>query len=303
MPRRAGRLCGMAFERVVVGIDGSGGGDDALAWAIDWAQRSAGEVVAVFAVGLLWNSRSGRPVPSHAHRDEIRERFESEWLAPLDRSGVRARKLLRDGPAASVLLAAAAEVDADLVVVGKRGSGPFEAAMLGSSALQVAEHAACPVLIVPDGHAPEQVASVVVGVDGSAPAESALRWAVELAGLVGAPLTVAHALDESFASLGTIAEGEAGGGGDDPAIAEAVDELRSWCAPVLDAGVEVALVVERGDAATQLVRLSQPTGTVVVVGSRGRGGFDELRLGSVSNRVVHHARSPVAVVHAGREQA
>lgn len=293
----------MAFERVVVGIDGSGGGDDALAWAIDWAQRSTGEVVAVFAVGLLWNSRSGTPVPSHAHLDEIRERFETEWLAPLDRSGLPARKLLRDGPAASVLLTVAAEEGADLVVVGKRGTGRFEAAMLGSSALQVAEHAACPVLTVPDGHAPERVTSVVVGVDGSAPAESALRWAVELAGLVGAPLTVAHALDESFATLGAVAQGGAGAGADeDPAIAEAVDALRSWCALVLDAGIELGLVVERGDAASQLVRMAEVPGTVVVVGSRGRGGFDELRLGSVSNRVVHHAASPVAVVHPPRPQ-
>ncbi|MFP3901257.1 MAG: universal stress protein [Acidimicrobiia bacterium] len=289
----------MAFARVVVGIDGSGGGDDALAWAIDWARRSGAEVVAVYAVGLLWNSRSGSPVPSYAHRDEIRERFETEWAASLDRSGVPARKLLRDGPAASVLLSVADEEAADLVVVGKRGTGRFEAAMLGSSALQVAEHASCPVLIVPDGHAPERVGSVVVGVDGSAPAESALRWAADLAALLGAPLTVAHAVDESFATVGAMVEG-AGEAAGDPAVAEAEDALRSWCRPVLDAGTAVEMVVERGDAASQLVRLAEPPGTVVVVGSRGRGGFDELRLGSVSNRVVHHASSPVAVVHGAR---
>lgn len=290
----------MAFARVVVGIDGSGGGDDALAWAIDWARRSGAEVIAVYAVGLLWNSRSGAPVPSYAHRDEIRERFETEWAAPLDRSGVPARKLLRDGPAASVLLSVADEEAADLVVVGKRGTGRFEAAMLGSSALQVAEHASCPVLIVPDGHAPERVGSVVVGVDGSAPAESALRWAADLAALLGAPLTVAHTVDESFATVGAIVEGGWEAGPGDPAIAEAEDALRSWCAPVLGAGTAVETVVERGDAASQLVRLAEPPGTVVVVGSRGRGGFDELRLGSVSNRVVHHAASPVAVVHGAR---
>lgn len=289
----------MAFARVVVGIDGSGGGDDALAWAIDWARRSGAELVAVYAVGLLWNSRSGSPVPSYAHRDEIRERFETEWAASLDRSGVPARKLLRDGPAASVLLSVADEEAADLVVVGKRGTGRFEAAMLGSSALQVAEHASCPVLIVPDGHAPERVGSVVVGVDGSAPAESALRWAADLAALLGAPLTVAHAVDESFATVGAIAEGGGEAAGD-PAVAEAEDALRSWCRPVLDAGTAVEMVVERADAASQLVRLAGPPGTVVVVGSRGRGGFDELRLGSVSNRVVHHASSPVAVVHGAR---
>ena len=53
----------MGLERVIVGIDGSGGGEDALEWAIDWARRSGAEVVAVFAVGLLWDSRSGHPVP------------------------------------------------------------------------------------------------------------------------------------------------------------------------------------------------------------------------------------------------
>src|SRR5688572_28497065 len=106
----------MGFARVVVGIDGSGGGDDALAWAIDWATRSDGEVVAVFALGLLFNSRSGAPVPAQSHRDEIRRRFEEDWAAPLDRSRVRGRKVMRDGPAASVLLAVAADEDADLIV-------------------------------------------------------------------------------------------------------------------------------------------------------------------------------------------
>src|SRR5690606_24918569 len=225
------------------------------------------------------------------HRDEIRRRFADEWLAPLDRSGVPARKLLRDGPAASVLLDVAREEHADLIVVGKRGTGRFEAALLGSSALQVAEHAASPVLIVPDGHPPEEVVRVVVGIDGSTAAENALRWAVGLTQLLGASLTVAHIADESSVEV------RAGDDADLGAVNEAVD---AWCVPAAEAGIEVRRLVERGEPTTRLVELSEPAGTVLVVGNRGPGGFDDLRLGSVSNRIVHHARCPVVVVHPPR---
>jgi nucleotide-binding universal stress UspA family protein len=190
------------------------------------------------------------------------------------------------------------------VVVGKRGTGRFAAALLGSSALQVAQHAPCPVLIVPDGHPPERVTSIVVGTDGSPLARQAVRYAIDLAGLVGAPLTVAYVVDEGFAALGASGPEPAGGvapgvpAADDESALDAaiLDEVDRCCADVADAGIEVRRLVEVGDAAGRLVEISSAPGTVVVVGSRGSGGFDDLRLGSVSHRVIHHAASPVVVV-------
>ena len=143
----------MAIERIVVGVDGSQNSRRALEWAADLAARLQAEVVAVHAVGLLSKvDEGGPPVPSYAHRDEVRERFERDWCAPLDGAGVGDRRLLVDGNPVAVMLAVAEEEDADLVVMGSRGLGGFPELLLGSSSHQVAEHARRPVVIVPPRH-------------------------------------------------------------------------------------------------------------------------------------------------------
>lgn len=139
-----------APERILVGVDGSAGSLRALRWAAELAGALGAEVVAVHAQGLL--ERLGdEVVPSRSHREEIRRRFEAEWCAPLDRPGLRSRSVLRDGPPVAALLAAATEEAADLIVVGSRGVGGFPELLLGSTSTQVAQHAPCPVTIIPAG--------------------------------------------------------------------------------------------------------------------------------------------------------
>jgi nucleotide-binding universal stress UspA family protein len=136
-------------ERIIVGVDGSDNSRHALEWAILLAQRFDATVVAVHAMGLLTQLGDGPPVPSQSHRDELQAVFESEWCAPLVTSGVSHRYLFRDGPPVMVLLDAADQQKADLIVVGSRGTGGFSELMLGSTSHHVAEHSVCPVLIVP----------------------------------------------------------------------------------------------------------------------------------------------------------
>jgi len=110
----------MKRYRIVVGLDGSVHGEDALAWARDAAGRTDAEVVAVHARGLL---ERGVPVPD----------------------GV----LVEDGDPVSVLLRVAAEQTADLIVVGRRGAGGDPDLLLGSTSHQLAERSPCPVVIIP----------------------------------------------------------------------------------------------------------------------------------------------------------
>jgi nucleotide-binding universal stress UspA family protein len=67
----------------------------------------------------------------------------------LDARGVRAQRLLRDGPAVPILLAVADEVDADLIVLGSRGLGGYPDQLLGSTSTQVAQSSRRPVAIIP----------------------------------------------------------------------------------------------------------------------------------------------------------
>jgi nucleotide-binding universal stress UspA family protein len=137
------------IERILVGVDGSDNSKRALEWAITLAARSEAEVIAVHAAGLLAHIGEGAPVPSHSHRQELQAAFENVWCAPLESSGVEYRTMYMEGPPVLSLLDAASEEGADMIVVGRRGTGGFAELMLGSTSHQVAEHAACPVLIIP----------------------------------------------------------------------------------------------------------------------------------------------------------
>jgi nucleotide-binding universal stress UspA family protein len=142
------------LERIVVGVDGSGTSLAAVGWTASLAAALGARVVAVHALGLLEQMEpphpdAALPAPPHAHRDEIRQRFEHDWCAPLDAAGVKSQKFLCDGTPVSVLLAVADEEHADLIVVGSRGLGGYPELLLGSTSTQVAQLAHCPVTVFP----------------------------------------------------------------------------------------------------------------------------------------------------------
>ena len=140
---------------------------------------------------------------------------------------------------------------------------------------------------------------IVVGVDGSANAEAALEVAAAEARLRNEPLRVVAAWEVPSTVYG---------GGFAPVDTDVFDSFRDRARAVAEEAAKTAAekapdvqceaIVEEGDAATVL--LGQAEGaTLIVVGTRGLGGFKSFLLGSVSQRVVHHAPCPVLVVPAG----
>jgi len=136
---------------------------------------------------------------------------------------------------------------------------------------------------------------IVVGIDGSEASEHALHWAAEEARLRGAVLRVVHTWFEVFVS-GPFAA---------PAMVEqdaiehvARDVLDKAVASIPDGSppVQVEPVLVHGQAEVALLHEGQ-NAALIVVGSRGRGGFAGLLLGSVSQHVVQRATCPVVVVH------
>lgn len=133
--------------RIVVGVDGSEGADAALAWAIGEARLRGArlEVVHSFTYPIMGD------LPTVADADAL---FVQEAEAILERTVARSEvgdvefdaRVVR-GSAAAVLLDAAR--DADLLVVGSRGRGGFAGLVLGSVSQQCAQHAPCPIVIVP----------------------------------------------------------------------------------------------------------------------------------------------------------
>ena len=163
------------------------------------------------------------------------------------------------------------------------------AGALGSVATSTVVHAPCPVVVV---RGERRAGPVVVGTDGSADSEQAVAFGFEEAARTGQPLQVVYCWHPQDQHADSIESTEG--------------LLKNWLAeslaPYWDKYPTVraqASVIE-GRASVQLVDLSA-TASLVVVGSRGRGGVAGLLLGSVSQSLLHHADSPVAVVRRHEE--
>ncbi|WP_207914230.1 universal stress protein [Micromonospora sp. KC213] len=197
------------------------------------------------------------------------------------------------GPAATLV---AASRRAELVVVGSRGLGGFAGLLLGSVGSQVAAHAHCPVLVVRPEEQPIPVdGPVVAGVDGSAGSRLAAGYAAAEAAGRDVPLVLLHV----------------GPPGMDRPVPEEVEESQAAHraeAVRLLAEASAAVRAEHPDlvvrehpvaAASPTQGLVEASGTasLLAVGTRGRGGFVGLLLGSVSQGVLQHAHCPVLVAH------
>lgn len=181
---------------------------------------------------------------------------------------------------------------AELVVVGSRGLGGFAGLLLGSVGTQVASHAHCPVLVVRPAEEPIPAAGpVLVGVDGSEPAELAVGQAADEATRRGTGLVLAHVRppDGERRVPDDVAQKRA--------AAESAEPLATGAAAVRGShpGLPVEERVLRAAKPEQALIDASGDAALVVVGSRGRGGFAGMLLGSVSQALVQHARCPVLV--------
>jgi nucleotide-binding universal stress UspA family protein len=300
---------------IVVGVDESPGAAHALRWAVREASLRQLPVTAVLAWGWLdqhyapnadADTAGTRAVIDRARFD--RDYSEPDAAAALD-AIVRlvlgddgavdvARKVVCQLPAPALLEAADG---ASMLVVGHRGLGGFKELLLGSVSQQCLYHARCPVAVIRPRATEASVASdtgkvnagrIVVAVDDSPTSRRALDWALDEGRLRGVEVDVVHAWNNPYI-------------GASPLVPVVIDPMafESAAQAVLDGAVEAAdtsgLTVRKllkyGDAASVILEAADGA-DLVVVGSRGRGGFKGLILGSVSHQVTHHHDGSVLVI-------
>ena len=272
----------MEFDKpLVVGFDSSPDAARALEWAVRLATVTDSPVRVLIARGDLYT------VSSWA--DEWTRSLAEEWAAQarkqLSELQADAEVVIADGQPSQVLVAAS--TDSSLVVVGSRGHGAVMGVLQGSVSQHVARHASSRVAVVRPAQ-DDASRRIVVGVDGSAASLEALETAVHLAGLHGYRLDIVHATERPPFEL------------TEPLLLESWD---AEDAQVLESAAAVMARHEGVGFEARIVR-DRPIRTLidashhaamVVVGSRGRGAFAGLLLGSVSAGLLQHAHCPVVV--------
>jgi nucleotide-binding universal stress UspA family protein len=285
---------------IVVGVDGS---EQAFA-AADYAAAMAGRRHAPLRLVMVYESVVYGLGPSYLTGnyaagidEELLRDAVKQTLGELTRRvttahpEVEIESVLREGGAAACLIAESQE--ATVTVVGSRGHGGFSGLLLGAVSTQVATHGSGTVVVVRPGSGPG--GPVVAGVDGSPQAQAALEWAAGEAISRGVTLIAANAYWEEPWGLGPKPD-------IDPAVTaahEAARMVEQAVKPLQEKHPDLRVEVRTWhsmDPEHSLVEESAHAG-LTVVGSRGRGGFAGMLLGSTSRALVHHAHGPVAVVH------
>lgn len=297
-------------ESVLVGVDGSAPSLHALDWAAAYALQVGWplHVVCTYSLpsftaasldgGYAALDDSAIQEGARAVLEEARSRAED--------AGVRTTATVTTGDAAGVLVEMSREHS--LVVVGTRGRGGFTERLLGTVSSALPAHAHCPTVVVPFRAGAKQeegdpqelppvtpLRRIVVGVDGSPSAEIALRhairqakaWDAELVAVAGVPVGAGAGL---LAWLPASIDHE-----------QVLADITEGLNVIIDRheaehpGLTIKRIVLDGTGAELLTEFSAAS-DLIVVGSRGRGGFRGLLLGSTSQAVLHHSACPVMVV-------
>lgn len=278
----------MDAQRIVVGYDGSVEARDAVDWAAAEAERTGSRLHIVYAYLLVWPGVDlDSPVESMAAEGQQRgDALVAEIVEHVRRRGTGIKVVgtaVQAAPAPTLI-----EVGdgARLIVVGNRGGGGLAHLLLGSVSQQVATHARTPVVVVRGNIA--AAGPVVVGVDGSPSAGAALGVAFEAARLRGTGVLAVRAyVPPAVTAL-------------PHALLETTERqlLEASVAGWTEKYPTVALQTRLVDGRTaQALLEASGSAQLIVVGSRGHGGFAGLLLGSVGQQLMHHAACPVQIVH------
>jgi hypothetical protein len=271
------------FEKILVATDNSPFSADAVKVGIAMCAK-AGAHLYPFAM-VLTNPEYETLAPllvqkatedAKAHLDAI--------IVEAKRQGVSSTPLMRSGDSPHrEIAAAAAELNADLIVMGQQGRRGLARMMVGHATVRVIGSASCSVLSVPVGASMWQN-RILLCTDGSRFSDAAAVSAAKIAHCCAAPITVVSALVPSHSERRQ-QEGR-------EAVARTVAQLRQE-------GVDVEGVALPGEADDVIIRLAEEKGAdLIVVGTHGRTGFGKVLLGSVSERVIGKAKCAVLLVKA-----
>ncbi|GLY49853.1 universal stress protein [Lentzea sp. NBRC 102530] len=281
---------------VVVGVDGSASALAAVRWAADDCARHHTPLRLVH----------GYPLPVRGYPEiiltaaEIRKAIEDQARGWLEEAVAAARAVAPEVEVTTEVVNAGAvpllieeSRAARLMVLGSQGLGNVTGLLIGSTALALASHGKCPLVVARGTEVPG--GPVVVGVDGSPTSEAALAFAFEAASMRDAPLTAIMCWQDFMVESAYSASRFTVDWGQVEAEEQRLlaQRLAGWEEKYPD--VAVHRVVVRDRPVRALMRYGAEA-RLVVVGSHGHGGFAGMLLGSTSQALVYNAPCPLAIV-------
>jgi nucleotide-binding universal stress UspA family protein len=319
------------FERILVPLDGSTRAERAIPVAARITRTSGGSVILVRVVSspiMLWSSLVQEPgvvqTVIDTHLSEA-EKYLSTLTSSPELDGVPTETMVLSGPVASTLLAVARSSHADLVVLCSHGYTGMTHWVLGSVAEKVARHAPVPVLVLREGGPmpaglhpdPTRPLRVLVALDGSARAKTALEPAASLVAALAAP-------GQGVLHLVRVVKPTASDGEEkdfdeirEPTLDKAkrylsatVDHLRASLVAPAVASLKLPVtwsVAVDADVASALIRVAEngedAAGAgifggcdIIAMATHGRAGMQHWAIGSITERVLHATRLPLLIV-------
>lgn len=280
---------------IVVAVDGSPESDTAVSWATHEAALRHSEITLMHVIAPMivtwpigaaqleiaeWQNGASRQILEQAEKT-----FQAS-IGDLHVPAVRTESI----PSPVIPSLINISKDAAMMVVGIRGTGRHSRLTIGSVSNALLHHAQCPVVVVHSDDRADPTAPVVLGIDGSSASESATAFAFEEASLRGVDLVAMHAWSDTAVFPAIEMDWHLY---EQQAQETLAERLAGWQERHPDVHVHRRLPCDR--PAHWLAAESQ-SAQLVVVGSRGRGGFTGILLGSVSLSVAQQSAAPVIVV-------
>lgn len=271
------------FERILVASDGSAYSADAVSVAIAMSAIAQASLYPFSMVLTNEEYEIAAPELVQKAAEDARTHLETIVDAAA-REKVPATPILRSGDSPhEEIVAAAEEINADLIVMGQQGRRRLARMMVGHATVRVIAAAKCSVLSVPVGGGMWDK-RLLLATDGSRFSDAAAVSAARIAHCCHVPVTVVSALVPSH-SPQRQQEGR-------EAVERTVAQLR-------DDGLQVDGLTQAGEADDVIIKLAEEKGAdLIVMGTHGRTGFGKALLGSVSERVIGKSKCPVMVVRA-----
>jgi nucleotide-binding universal stress UspA family protein len=290
---------------MLLALDGSPSSIQArnLVASLPWPEGTSARLLRAYDLPTGWFSEGAVRVgdwPADAD-DAIRRQTEDEladMVAPLENRSLAVDRQVVRGRAASAILAAGDDLDADLIVLGSRGHGKTASMLLGSVSAEVAEQARRSVLVA----RADRMTRLLVATDGSSGSDIIPEVLGDWGLFSGVPAVALSVAPEDSPTFDLLVKAYTMGNLSFEPDRQRLRELHqeyatSMAARLSDIGVQAKPALRSGSAAREITHAaSEISADLIVTGSRYLQGLDRWLFGSVARNVLFHAQASVLIV-------